>query len=240
MMRLIGNPNLMGPKLVAIAGMAFFSGTGPAGARCIDCIYVDAKSRRREKTGVLKGKCLKHCALMRGAAGPSFELHTPACKYFERAPSAAHAMASPHPRQDASSPWPARGGTKAPGTSGDSEMDMSKFGGDQYLKVEDLRINGPVQAVIETVEDGPFDKPVAILSDGSSVQLNITNTRTLIKAWGRDSAAWIGREVKLSVEQVDFRGEPTDSIVVRPVSAIPLGEQKRPGPDPIDDPDIPF
>ena len=103
-MRLMGNPNLIGPKLVAIAGMAFFSGTGPAGARCIDCIYVDAKSRRREKTGVLKGKCLKHCSLMRGAAGPSFELNTPACKYFERAPNAAHAMASPHPRQDAPSP----------------------------------------------------------------------------------------------------------------------------------------
>jgi len=110
-------------------------------------------------------------------------------------------------------------------------MDMQKYGGDQYLKVEDLRISGPVQATIEAVEDGPFDKPVAVLSDGSSVQLNITNTRTLIKAWGRDSAAWVGREVKLSIEQVDYKGEPTDSIVVRPISAaIPIGERKPPPP----------
>jgi len=122
-------------------------------------------------------------------------------------------------------------GNETPRMKETTKMDMQKYGGDQYLKVEDLRISGPVQATIEAVEDGPFDKPVAVLSDGSSVQLNITNTRTLIKAWGRDSAAWVGREVKLSIEQVDYKGEPTDSIVVRPISAaIPIGERKPPPP----------
>jgi hypothetical protein len=107
-----------------------------------------------------------------------------------RAQGASEAAAAPQPsspreRQDASSPWPARDGTKAPGNPGDCKMDMSKFGGDQYLKVEDVRASGPVRVTIEAVKDGAFDKPVALLSDGSTVQLNVSNVRTLIRVWAR-------------------------------------------------------
>jgi hypothetical protein len=119
-------------------------------------------------------------------------------------------------------------------------MDMSKFGGDQYLKVEDIRASGPVRVTIEAVSAGNFDKPVASLSDGSTVQLNVSNTRTLIRVWGKNSEDWVGREIDLSIGQVDFRGEPTDSIVISPASAaIPIGERKPPVEPNIDD-DIPF
>jgi hypothetical protein len=160
-----------------------------------------------------------------------------------RLPSEAAAVPqppSPLERQDVSSPWPARDGTEAPGNPGDCKMDMTKFGGDQYLKVEDIRASGPVRATIEAIKDGPFDKPVASLSDGSALQLNVSNTRTLIRTWGKNSEDWLGREIELEIDQVDFKGEPTDSIVVRPISAaIPISERKTPSAPEIDD-DIPF
>jgi hypothetical protein len=161
--------------------------------------------------------------------------------------AAAPQPSSPLARQDASSPWPGRDGTKAPGNQGDSKMDMSKFGGDQYLKVEDVRASGPVRVTIEAVKDGAFDKPVALLSDGSTVQLNVSNVRTFIRVWGKNSEDWLNREIELAIDQVDYRGEPTDTIVIRPLSAaIPVSARKTPpaatmspAGGPIDD-DIPF
>ena len=119
-------------------------------------------------------------------------------------------------------------------------MDMTKFGGDQYLKVEDVRLSGPVRVTIEAIEDGAFDRPVAVLSDGSTVQLNVTNTRALIRAWGGNSTDWLNREIELAIGQVDYRGEPTDSIVIRPISAtLPVSARKAPVESEIDS-DIPF
>jgi hypothetical protein len=42
-------------------------------------------------------------------------------------------------------------------------MDMTRYGGDVYLRVEDIRESGPKRVKIEGVEDGQFDKPVAAL-----------------------------------------------------------------------------
>jgi hypothetical protein len=65
--------------------------------------------------------------------------------------------------------------------------------------------------------------------------------RTLIRAWGKNSEDWLNREIELVLDQVEYRGEPTDSIVVRPISAaIPVSARKTPpAGGPIDD-DIPF
>jgi hypothetical protein len=86
-MKLVGNPNLHGARR-AVPGMAGFTGEGPFGAHCADCVHVDARSRRRGRNG-LTGKCFKYSALMRGATGPAFNLSEPACKYFEAAPKRA-------------------------------------------------------------------------------------------------------------------------------------------------------
>jgi hypothetical protein len=205
-MKLIGSPYLTGEPRAAIAGMAFFSGTGPTGATCVDCVYADDKSRRRDKTG-LNGKCLKYASLMRGKSGPRFDLSAAACRYFEPAPKRAQSMSfAATSGKTPSPPWPARGGTEEPQTTGNDEMDMNKYGGDRYLKVEDIRASGPVRATIEAIEDGAFDKPVAALSNGDTVQLNQSNTRALIRAWGPNSDDWIGLEVELSIGQINFRG----------------------------------
>jgi hypothetical protein len=86
-MGLVGNPNLVGQRR-AVAGMASFSGEGPFGAHCVDCVHVDGRSRRRARNGVT-GRCLKHQAMMRGQVGPAFSLAEYACKYFEAAPKRA-------------------------------------------------------------------------------------------------------------------------------------------------------
>jgi hypothetical protein len=227
-MTLLGSRYLTGERRIAVPGMAHFAGEGPPGTICSACLFLDQASKRRRKDG-LWAKCHRYTQLMQGHSGPAFPIKMDACRHFEPAPTAARPLASPHPRQDASLPWPARGGTSAPGTSGDDKMDMTKFGGDQFLKIEDIRATGPIRALIEGLEDGPFGRPIASLSNGSSLQLNITNTRRLINVWGANSDSWINREIELAIDQIEYRGELTDSIVVRPISAtIPIGERKAP------------
>jgi hypothetical protein len=119
-------------------------------------------------------------------------------------------------------------------------MDMTGYGGDSYLTLADLRASGPLQTTITKIEEGQFDKPVASLADGSNLQLNVSNTRRLIKAWGPNSDDWLGREIAIAVEQVDYKGEPTDAIVVTPISAtIPI-EARKPSTEPDLSDEIPF
>jgi hypothetical protein len=127
------------------------------------------------------------------------------------------------------------------------KMDMARHAGDAYLRVEDVRESGPVKATITAIEDGAFDKPVAVLSDDTSVQLNQSNVRTLIRVWGKNSDDWIGKEIGLSVGQIFYNEKQVDTIVIKPISpAIPV-EGRKPAPpasakssrDELDD-DIPF
>ncbi len=46
------------------------------------------------------------------------------------------------------------------------------------------------------------------------IGLNITNARTLAKAWGDDYKAWTGKQIKLVRVRVLFKGQQTDSIGV--------------------------
>ena len=125
-------------------------------------------------------------------------------------------------------------------------LGMTRYAGDLYLRVEDIRERGPKQVKIESVEDGQFGKPVAALSDGASLTLNQTNVRILIRAYGPESRDWIGREIELYIGPTTYQGRLQDSILIKSISPpIPLSERKRLKPpepaltSPIDD-DIPF
>jgi hypothetical protein len=125
-------------------------------------------------------------------------------------------------------------------------MDMRKYSGDTYLSLEDLRASGPFEATIESVEEGKFDKPVLVLSDGTMVQVNKTNNRKLVDAWGRNSDDWIGKAVKILITQVPIKDPETkkdvltDMIAITPISpALALSAQTAPVEPDIDD-DIPF
>jgi hypothetical protein len=125
-------------------------------------------------------------------------------------------------------------------------MDMTKYAGDVYLRVEDIRKSGPKQVRIEGVEEGQFDKPVATFDDGTSLALNQTNVRNLIRPYGPESSDWIGRVVELYIGPTTYQGRLQDSILIKSISPpIPLSERKRLKPPepaltpPIDD-DIEF
>jgi hypothetical protein len=125
-------------------------------------------------------------------------------------------------------------------------MDMSKHAGGLYLRAEDIRESGPKRVKIERVEEGQYGKPVLVLNDGTSLTLNQTNTRTLIRAYGSESRDWIDREIELHLSQTSYEGHAQDSILVKPISPpIPLSERKplkpvKPVPkSPIDD-DVAF
>jgi hypothetical protein len=108
-------------------------------------------------------------------------------------------------------------------------MDVSKYLGNAFLTVGAVKVNEPIRVVIENVTEGKFDKLDLTFDDGTRLSLNVTNTRTLARAYGTDSADWIGKEIELSVGQIPYEGELQDSILVKPISP-PI--EKRPPPKP--------
>jgi hypothetical protein len=106
-------------------------------------------------------------------------------------------------------------------------MDISKYLGSAFLKVGDVKVNGPIRVVIESVTEGKFDKPDLTFDDGTRLSLSVTNTRTLARAYGTDGADWIGKEVELSVGETKYEGEPQESILIKPIS--PPVEKKTRG-----------
>ena len=71
-------------------------------------------------------------------------------------------------------------------------MDITKYLGKAFLKVDDVKISGPTQVVIEDVVEGQYGKLNLIFDDGTRLGLNTTNTRALAKAYGTDDDLWIG------------------------------------------------
>jgi hypothetical protein len=105
-----------------------------------------------------------------------------------------------------------------------AKMDMKKFSGNAFLKVDDVR-DGPLQERIAGVVMGRFDKPDLIFESGDRLSLNATNNKTLIKAYGADSDDWIGHMVELFLGEIEYQGKPQAAILVRPVSEAESDEQ---------------
>jgi hypothetical protein len=104
-------------------------------------------------------------------------------------------------------------------------MDMSRFCGEQFIKVADVR-DGPLLVRISVIKEGKYSRPDLIFETGEILSLNATNNRTLVRAYGASSDDWIGKEIELCVGQVEFKGEMQDSVIVRPVSPpIPADER---------------
>ncbi len=120
----------------------------------------------------------------------------------------------------------------APSEKEQTTMDMRNYSGSAYLKVDDLAGGERTETISEVVA-GSYDRPVARFESGDALTLNITNTKILCSAWGRNSDAWHGKTVCLYIGETTFQGERKPSIFVRPVSPpIPVGQQKPPPPPP--------
>jgi hypothetical protein len=103
-------------------------------------------------------------------------------------------------------------------------MDMRKYGGETFIKVDSVR-DGPLQRTIRVIKDGRFG-PEIVFEEDEIFGLNQTNTRILIRAYGPDSDNWTGKVIRLELGSVLYQGTPTDSVVVKPISAA-IGAAER-------------
>ena len=87
-----------------------------------------------------------------------------------------------------------------------------------FIKADDVR-DAPRREIIENVVPGKYEKLILQFVSGDQLSLNATNTRALMRAYGDDAEAWAGNQVELYLGSVDFRGTPTDSVLVKPVTA---------------------
>jgi hypothetical protein len=97
-------------------------------------------------------------------------------------------------------------------------MDMSPYSGAAFLKVGDVKVNGPIRVVIDDVQVGKYGKPDVAFVDGTKLSLNATNNRILCRAYGMESDAWIGKEIELTPGEIEYQGKPQEAILVSPVS----------------------
>jgi hypothetical protein len=104
-------------------------------------------------------------------------------------------------------------------------MDMRKFAGESFIKLDDVR-DGPLQEIVAAVKDGKFDKPNLVFESGAALSINATNNRILIRSFGPNSDDWIGKEIELFAGTVEFQGRPLDAVLVRPISP-PLKAAER-------------
>jgi hypothetical protein len=116
-------------------------------------------------------------------------------------------------------------------------MDMSKYPGNVFLKVEDIKASGSVQVTITGASEGRFEKPDLTFNDGTQLSLNHTNRRALLRAYGKESDDWIGKLIELRVGDLKYDGKLREAILVKPIS--PPIEKKAPPPSELDD-KIPF
>lgn len=77
-------------------------------------------------------------------------------------------------------------------------MDMRKFAGKAFVKVDDVR-EGPLAVRIAAVEPGSYDKPNLIFETCEALSLNATNSRILVRAYGPDSDDWLGKDIQLEL-----------------------------------------
>ena len=105
-------------------------------------------------------------------------------------------------------------------------VDARKYAS-KYVKPDDVR-DGPIHTrIISMFEDERFSRLMLELETGSQFALNDGNTNILIKAWGHDTDAWIGRELQLELGTYkDWRDDPpTEKETVR-VRAVSPAERR--------------
>jgi hypothetical protein len=104
----------------------------------------------------------------------------------------------------------------------------------KYLKADDLE-EGTMMVTIssldqEQMRDGTTKFVLSFVGQKKGLVLNKTNGKSLSKAFGKNSAAWIGMEVQLYPVAVDFQGESTTGIRLRLPALVTAAELDDPIP----------
>jgi hypothetical protein len=102
-----------------------------------------------------------------------------------------------------------------------------------FIKVDDVRNDGPFTDVVLRVDEGRFNRLHVTFESGRILSINGTNLKTLVGHFGRETDAWIGKQLQLSIGKVNFEGVPVDAILVTPISEpIPPDQRPKPVPTP--------
>jgi hypothetical protein len=126
----------------------------------------------------------------------------------------------------------------------ETTMDMRMFAGSSFITVERLR-DGPREETINAIGPGKYERPVATFESGDKLSLNITNTNTLIKAYGPNDQDWIDCVIELAIGDVKYNGGIQEGVVVKPITppkppAAQTPVPKPPPPKPDMNDEIPF
>jgi hypothetical protein len=98
-------------------------------------------------------------------------------------------------------------------------MDMRKYS-TGVIMPEDLSDGSRTEKIINISEHDKHDCHVLELESGDQLYLWKSQARILNKAWGHDSAGWIGQELDLSLGHYTDKKTDTEkeTIVVRAIS----------------------
>lgn len=102
-------------------------------------------------------------------------------------------------------------------------MKLTELFPSNLLKAQDVTdAGGEVPLKILNVEVKEFDgdkgkerKPILIFADEKRMVLNKTNANALGKMYGDDTDAWLGKEIILIVQDVDFQGSSVHAIRIK-------------------------
>jgi len=104
-------------------------------------------------------------------------------------------------------------------------MDLRQYMGTNYIGVDDIVASGPRQAEIVDIQIGNYGRPDLYFKDGSRLSLNVTNARTLGRAFGPDSKDSIGKTIELYIGELETREGKQNSVLIRPIS--PTGSEAK-------------
>lgn len=118
-------------------------------------------------------------------------------------------------------------------------MDMKKFAGEHFVKVDDVR-DGPIQGQIAVVKEGKYGKPDLVFESGDLLSLNVTNTQTLIRAYGTNSDYWVAKQIEMFLGAIKYQGSDHEAVLVRPIPPPLKPSLKKKAPKAELDDEIPY
>lgn len=113
-------------------------------------------------------------------------------------------------------------------------MELSSVFGGDTLKAADLPNGVEPTVTIASVEQKKFDNGnkllIKFVGKKKALVCNKTNAKRIAMNHGSNTDQWVGKQITLYVDIVDFQGEPTEAIRVRPSRQTPA-QQVRPADD---------
>lgn len=95
------------------------------------------------------------------------------------------------------------------------------------------------QVVLENIQ-GTMKPVIYFHGHDKALVLNVTNSRTIEKMYGPETAAWLGKPITLYTAEIEFKGEVTEGVRIRAFATKP-SESRAPESRPLDPDDkIPF